>query len=53
MAQIGGVLTGGLNLYGNGFAAGLVAAVVGPVALMLGDRRASDTPSERTDVPAA
>lgn len=30
-----GALHGGLNLYNNGFAAGLVAAVLGPIALAL------------------
>ncbi|MGY0499208.1 DUF1576 domain-containing protein [Nocardia sp. FBN12] len=51
-AQVTGALVAGLNLYGNGFAAGFVAAVVAPVAAFLAHpRRAADTPD--TPVPAA
>lgn len=52
-AQVGGALTAGLNLYGNGFAAGLVAAVVSPVALVFARRRATDSPREPSSIPAS
>ncbi|MFE3542803.1 DUF1576 domain-containing protein [Nocardia sp. NPDC059177] len=51
-AQVTGAVVAGLNLYGNGFAAGFVAAVVAPVAAFLAKpRRAADEPEE--PVPAA
>jgi hypothetical protein len=42
-AQTVGVLHAGLNLYNNGFAAGIVAALVSPVALAVGARREDGT----------
>ncbi|BDH58471.1 DUF1576 domain-containing protein [Tsukamurella sp. PLM1] len=42
VAQVAGGLTAGLNLYGNGFAAGLVAAVLSAIALMFVDKRETD-----------
>ena len=55
VGQVTGAFTAGLNLYGNGFAAGLVAAVVSPVALMLHRcrRRDRDGPQELVEIPAA
>ena len=55
VGQVTGAFTVGLNLYGNGFAAGLVAAVVSPVALMLHRcrRRDRDGPQELVEIPAA
>ncbi|GGK37432.1 hypothetical protein GCM10011591_06320 [Nocardia camponoti] len=51
-AQITGVLVAGLNLYGNGFAAGLVAAVIAPAAALLAHpRRKPDVPDQ--PVPSA
>ncbi|MFD3747455.1 DUF1576 domain-containing protein [Nocardia sp. NPDC058633] len=51
-AQVTGELVAGLNLYGNGFAAGFVAAVVAPIAALLSHpRRPADTPDK--PVPAA
>ncbi|MFC0674708.1 DUF1576 domain-containing protein [Brachybacterium hainanense] len=55
VGQVTGAFTAGLNLYGNGFAAGLVAAVLTPVALLLSrrGRRVRDRPQEPVEVPAA
>jgi len=39
VAQTVGQLHGGLNLYNNGFAAGIVAAVIAPIALAAQARR--------------
>lgn len=51
-AQVTGALVAGLNLYGNGFAAGFVAAVVAPIAAFLAHpRRTAGRPEE--PVPAA
>ncbi|QRY62543.1 DUF1576 domain-containing protein [Gordonia sp. PDNC005] len=52
VAQVAGSLTIGLNLYGNGFAAGMVAAVVSPIALMFVERRESDRLQEPDVVPS-
>jgi len=41
-----GALHGGLNLYNNGFAAGIVASVLAPIALAIQSRR-DDHPEER------
>ena len=51
VAQVAGGITAGLNLYGNGFAAGLVAAVVSAVALMFVDKRETDRQREPVAVP--
>ncbi|MFD3592402.1 DUF1576 domain-containing protein [Nocardia sp. NPDC058640] len=51
-AQVTGVLVVGLNLYGNGFAAGLVAAVVAPVAAFLAHPRRTPGTVDKP-VPAA
>ncbi|WP_280304826.1 DUF1576 domain-containing protein [Nocardia neocaledoniensis] len=51
-AQVTGAVVAGLNLYGNGFAAGFVAAVVAPVAAFLSHPR-RDTATEDEPVPAA
>ncbi|MER5442297.1 DUF1576 domain-containing protein [Streptomyces sp. NPDC002790] len=53
VGQVTGAFAGGLNLYGNGFAAGLVAAVVTPVALVFVRRRDSDRPQDPLSVPSA
>ncbi|MFE6977067.1 DUF1576 domain-containing protein [Streptomyces sp. NPDC057682] len=53
VGQVTGAFAGGLNLYGNGFAAGLVASVVTPVALVFARRRDSDRPQDPVQVPAA
>lgn len=39
-----GILHGGLNLYNNGFAAGIVAAVLAPIIAAVGSRRAAGRP---------
>jgi hypothetical protein len=52
VAQVAGSLTIGLNLYGNGFAAGMVAAVLSPIALMFVERRESDRLQEPEAVPS-
>ncbi|MFD5177828.1 DUF1576 domain-containing protein [Nocardia sp. NPDC058379] len=52
VAQVTGALVAGLNLYGNGFAAGFVAAVIAPVAALLSHPRRGAGEKE-TPVPAA
>ncbi len=51
VAQVSGGLTAGLNLYGNGFAAGLVAAVLSAIALMFVEKRDSGTEREPAVTP--
>lgn len=51
--QVTGAFAAGLNLYGNGFAAGLVAAVVTPVALVFARRRDSDRPQDPVETPVS
>lgn len=46
VGQVTGSFTAGLNLYGNGFAAGMVAAVVAPVALLFSRRADPDRSPE-------
>jgi hypothetical protein len=54
VGQATGSLAAGLNLYGNGFAAGLTAAVVSAVALTFAKRRRStDAPQQVSQVPTA
>ncbi|WP_313810380.1 DUF1576 domain-containing protein [Glutamicibacter sp.] len=54
VGQTTGVLSAGLNLYGNGFAAGLIASVLSAVALSISkQRRGTDQPQEVQQVPAA
>ncbi|MFF3494446.1 DUF1576 domain-containing protein [Streptomyces sp. NPDC002795] len=53
VGQVTGAFVGGLNLYGNGFAAGLVASVVSPVALVFARRRDSDRTQEPSAIPSS
>lgn len=48
-AQSVGVVHGGLNLYNNGFAAGIVASVLAPVIIALTERRQGDGPTPSKD----
>lgn len=51
VVHVAGSMTAGLNLYGNGFSAGLVAAVLAPIALMFAEPRKSDKPQAPVGTP--